>query len=41
MEENENTSEKAVEALKKEKIPTGPPQELTDATIAKLAKAAG
>jgi len=41
MEENENTLEKAVEALKNEKIPPGPPQELSDATSAKLAEASG
>ncbi len=41
MEENENTLEKAVEALKNEQIPPGPPQELTDSTIAKLTEAAG
>ena len=41
MEENENTLEKAVEALKNEQIPPGPPQELTDATSAKLAEASG
>ena len=36
MEENENKLEKAVEALKNEQIPPGPPQELADSTIAKL-----
>ena len=41
MEENENTLEKAVEALKNEQIPPGPPQEVTDSTIAKLTEAAG
>ncbi|OHB63309.1 MAG: hypothetical protein A2168_00570 [Planctomycetes bacterium RBG_13_50_24] len=41
MEENENIFEKAVEALKNEQIPPGPPQELTDSTIAKLTEAAG
>lgn len=41
MDENENTLEKAVEALKNEQIPPGPPQELADATIAKLTEAAG
>ena len=40
MEENENKLEKAVEALKNEQIPPGPPQELTDSTIAKLAETA-
>jgi hypothetical protein len=41
MEENENTLEKAVEALKNEQIPPGPPQEVTESTIAKLTEAAG
>jgi hypothetical protein len=41
MKENENNLEKAVEALKNEHIPPGPPQELTDATIAKLTEASG
>ena len=41
MEENENTLEKAVEALKNEQIPPGPPQEVTNSTIAKLTEAAG
>jgi len=41
MKENENRLKKAVEAIKNEQIPTGPPQELTDSTIAKLAEAAG
>jgi hypothetical protein len=41
MKEDENTLEKAVEALKNEQIPAGPPQELTDATVAKLAEASG
>lgn len=41
MEENENTLEKAVEALKNEQIPPGPPQDVTDSTIAKLTEAAG
>lgn len=41
MKENENSLEKAVEALKNELIPPGPPQELTDATIAKLTEASG
>ena len=41
MEENENTLEKAVEALKNEQIPPGPPQEVANSTIAKLAEAAG
>jgi len=37
MEESENKLEKAVEALKNEKIPPGPPQEVIEATMAKLA----
>lgn len=41
MEENENTLEKAVEALKNEQIPPGPPQEVTESTITKLTEAAG
>ncbi|MHC4425486.1 MAG: hypothetical protein ACYSYV_05245 [Planctomycetota bacterium] len=41
MKENDNNFEKAVEALKNEHIPQGPPQELTDATIAKLTEASG
>ena len=41
MEENENTLEKAVEALKNEQIPLGPSQEVTDSAIAKLTEAAG
>jgi hypothetical protein len=41
MEGNENTLEKAVEALKNEQIPAGPPQEVTNSTIAKLTEAAG
>jgi hypothetical protein len=41
MKEDENTLEKAVEALKNEQIPAGPPQELADATVAKLAEASG
>jgi hypothetical protein len=40
MEENENKLEKAVEALKNEQIPPGPPQELADSTIAKLTETA-
>ena len=39
MEEHENKLEKAIEALKNEQIPPGPPQELVDSTIAKLAEA--
>lgn len=40
MEENENTLEKAVEALKNEQIPPGPPQEVIESTIEKLAETA-
>jgi len=32
MEENENTLDKAVEALKNEQIPPGPPQEVIEST---------
>ncbi|MHC4324466.1 MAG: hypothetical protein ACYSUX_09355 [Planctomycetota bacterium] len=39
MEENENTLDKAIEALKNEQIPPGPPREVADSTIAKLAHA--
>jgi hypothetical protein len=38
MEESENKLEKAVEALKNEQIPPGPPQEVIEATMAKLAE---
>lgn len=38
MKENENILEKAIEALKNEQIPPGPPQELVDATVTKLAE---
>ncbi|MBN2594941.1 MAG: hypothetical protein JXA81_15655 [Sedimentisphaerales bacterium] len=41
MKENENKLEKAVEALKNEQIPPGPPHELTNSTIAKLTEAVG
>ncbi len=41
MEENENILEKAVKALNNEQVPSGPPRELADATIAKLAEASG
>lgn len=41
MKENENILEKAVKALKNEHAPSGPPQELTDATVAKLTEASG
>ena len=40
MEENENTLEKAVEALKNEQIPPGPPQEVIESTIEKLTETA-
>ena len=40
MEENEKKLEKAVEALKNEQIPPGPPRELADSTLAKLAETA-
>jgi hypothetical protein len=36
MEESENTLEKALEALKNEQIPSGPPQEVIESTMAKL-----
>ncbi|MHC4331347.1 MAG: hypothetical protein ACYSWW_24850, partial [Planctomycetota bacterium] len=39
MKEDQNSLEKAVEALKNEHIPPGPPQELADATVARLAEA--
>jgi len=39
MEDNENILEKAVKALKNELVPPGPPQELSNATSAKLAEA--
>ena len=39
MKKSENIFEKAVKALKNEQVPSGPPQELTDATIAKLTDA--
>ena len=38
MKEDENIMEKAIEALKNEQIPPGPPQELVDATVTKLAE---
>jgi len=41
MEENENILEKAVRALKNEQVPPGPPQELAEATIAKLTQTSG
>ena len=40
MKEDENILEKAIEALKSEQIPPGPPQELVDATVTKLAQTA-
>lgn len=39
MKENENKLEKAVKALKNQPIPSGPPEELADQTIAKLTEA--
>ena len=39
MKENEHILEKAVKALNDEQVPPGPPQELADATISKLAEA--
>ncbi len=39
MEEHENKLEKAIEALKNEQIPQGPPRELVNSTIEKLAEA--
>ena len=39
MEENKNTLENAVEALKNEQIPPGPPREVIKSTIAKLTEA--
>ena len=41
MDENDNSLEKILEAIKNEQIPPGPPQEVVDSTIAKLAEAAG
>lgn len=41
MDENENSLEKTLEALKNEQIPPGPPKEVVDSTIAKLTEAAG
>ena len=38
MEENENTLDKAIEALKNEQIPPGPPQEVIESTMIKLAE---
>ncbi len=39
MKDDENILEKAIEAIKNEQIPPGPPQELVDATVTKLAEA--
>ncbi|MHC4119062.1 MAG: hypothetical protein ACYSWO_16325 [Planctomycetota bacterium] len=39
MKEDENILEKAIEAIKNERIPAGPPQELVDATVTKLTEA--
>lgn len=39
MKEDENILKKAIEALKNENIPPGPPQELVDTTVTKLAEA--
>ena len=41
MKEDENILEKAIEAIKNEQIPPGPPQELVDATVTKLAETRG
>jgi len=41
MDENENTLEKAVDALKNDRIPPGPPQEVIESSITKLSEAAG
>ena len=41
MKENENRLKKAVEAIKNEQIPTGPPQELVNATVTRLAETQG
>ena len=41
MKENENILEKAVKALNNERVPPAPPQELADATIAKLTQTSG
>ncbi len=40
MDENENTLEKAVDALKNDRIPPGPPQEVIESTITKLTETA-
>ena len=41
MTEKEDIFEKAVESLRREPVPPGPPRELVDATMAKLAERAG
>jgi hypothetical protein len=41
MEENDNKLEQAVDALKNQQVPPGPPQELADSTIAKLTEVTG
>ena len=41
MKEDENILEKAVEAMRNEQIPPGPPQELVDAAVTKLTEAQG
>lgn len=40
MKEHKNNLDKAIDAIKNESIPSGPPQEAVDATLAKLAEAA-
>lgn len=41
MEDNENILKKAIEAIKNEPIPNDPPQNVVDATLAKLSEASG
>lgn len=41
MKEKEDIFEKAVESLRREPVPPGPPQELVDATIARMAEHSG
>ncbi|MHC4434055.1 MAG: hypothetical protein ACYS14_09230 [Planctomycetota bacterium] len=41
MKEDENILKKAIEALKNEHVPSGPPQELIDATVTKLTETRG
>ena len=41
MEENENILKKAIEAIKNEQIPPGPPQELVNATVTRLVETQG